>query len=113
MGEDKNRLTDELVSLFDLKKTRIREEKILTQKAFEAQRDIRYLTLMFCDGIPDITMKVTDDEMIRWDSHAQKLLYVKGDHVQLLEASPREVRIRIRPLLIELVKKAKDFYSDK
>ena len=58
-------------------------------------------------------MKVTDDEMIRWDSHAKKLLYIKGDHVQLLEASPREVRIKIRPLLIELVKKAKDFYSDK
>jgi hypothetical protein len=113
MGEKNNSLTNELVSLFDMKKTRLREEKILTQKAFEAQRDIRYLTLMFCDGIPDIIMEVSDNEVIKWDSHSQKLLYIKEDHVQLLEASSREVRIRMRPFLIELVKKAKDFYSDK
>ena len=113
MGEENNSLTNELVSLFDMKKTRLREEKTLTQKAFEAQRDIRYLTLMFCDGIPDINMEVSDSEVIKWDSHSQKLLYIKEDHVQLLEASSREVRIRMRPFLIELVKKAKDFYSDK
>jgi hypothetical protein len=113
MGEDNNSLTDELVSLFDMKKTRLRDEKNLTQKAFEAQRDIRYLTLMFCDGIPDITMKVTEDEIIKWDSHSQKLLYIREGHIQLLEAAAREVRIRMRPFLIDLVKKAKDFYTEK
>jgi hypothetical protein len=112
MTDPKNALTRELVSLFDLKKSKLRDEKILNHQAFEAQRDIRYLTLMFSDGIPDISMPVTDTEKIRWDSQANKLLYVKGDYVQLLEAAPREVRIRLRPFLTDLVRKAKDFYAD-
>ncbi len=112
MKDQKSALTQELVSLFDLKKSKIREEKLLTQAAFEAQRDIRYLTLMFCDGIPDLTIHVSENESIRWDSHAQKLLYIKSHEVQLLEAASRDVRIKMRPFLTDLVKKAKDFYLD-
>ena len=112
MSNHKNALTEELVSLFDLRKSRIRDEKVLTQEAFEAQRDIRYLTLMFSDGIPDISMKVTDTEDIRWDSCGKKLLYVKDGQVQLLEATSKEIRVKMRPFLTDLVKKAKDFYSD-
>jgi hypothetical protein len=112
MTNQRNGLSQELVELFDLKKSKIRDEKILTQKAFEAQRDIRLLTLMFCDGIPDITMKVTDTESIRWDSRAQKLIYIQNDQAQLLESSSREVRVRMRPFLSDLVKKAKSFYCE-
>ena len=111
-GQKSSDLNDELVSLFDLKKTKARDEKNLTQEAFEAQRDIRYLTLMFCDGIPDITMKVTDIEDIKWDSRAQKLLYIRDNQVQLLEAASKEIRVKMRPFLTDLVKKAKDFYSN-
>lgn len=112
MPNQKSALTDELVSLFDLKKSRIRDEKILTQEAFEAQRDIRYLTLMFSDGIPDIMIKATDSENIKWDARAQKLLYINAGDIQLLEAASKEIRVRMRPFLTDLVKKAKDFYSD-
>ena len=105
-------LSDELVSLFDLRKSKVRDEKILTQAAFEAQRDIRYLTLMFSDGIPDLSMQVTDTEMIKWDSRVQKLIYSNGETVQLLEASSKEVRVRMRPFLTDLVKKARSFYSN-
>lgn len=112
MSNQRNQLSKELVSLFDLKKSKIRHEKLLSQQAFEAQRDIRYLTLVFCDGIPDITMKVTDSEFIRWDAEGKKLLYIKGDNVQILEAASREIRVRMRPFLTDLVRKAKDFYSD-
>lgn len=112
MKEQKSELTQELVSLFDLKKSKIREEKELTQAAFEAQRDIRYLTLMFCDGIPDLTMKVTDTESIKWNSLTQKLIYVNGDTAQILEAASKEIRVKMRPFLTDLVKKAKDFYND-
>lgn len=108
----KDDLTLELVSLFDLKKSKMRNEKILTQAASDAQRDIRYLTLMFCDGIPDVSMKVTDTESINWDSQARKLLYVCGNSIQLLESAPKEIRIKMRPFLTDLVKKAKSFYSD-
>lgn len=112
MSAQKSDLTKELVSLFDLKKSRVRDEKILTQEAFEAQRDIKYLTLMFSDGIPDVTIPITDHEFIRWDSQAKKLLYVKDNQVQLLEACSRQIRIRMRPFLTDLVRKARDFYSD-
>ncbi len=37
-----------------MKKARVRDEKKLTQDAHEAQKDIRLLTLMFRDGIPDV-----------------------------------------------------------
>lgn len=113
MADPKNRdLSHELVSLFDLRKSKVRDEKILTQAAFEAQRDIRYLTLMFSDGIPDLSMKVTDTETIKWDAHAQKLIYYKGETVQLLEATSKETRVRMRPFLTDLVKKARDFYNN-
>jgi hypothetical protein len=112
MSSQKNLLSQELVSLFDLKKSKVRDEKLLTQAAFEAQRDIRYLTLMFCDGIPDVSMKVTDTETIKWDAQAQKLLYMKNGEIQILEAASREVRVKMRPFLADLVRKAKDFYRD-
>lgn len=110
--QQKSDLNNELVSLFDLRKSKIRNEKDLTQAAFEAQRDIRYLTLMFCDGIPDITMKCTDSESICWDSSAKKLLYKVGNEVQILDAASKEIRVKMRPFLTDLVKKAKDFYRD-
>jgi hypothetical protein len=105
-------LTKELVELFDIKKAKLREEKELSHEATEAQKDIRLLTLMFCDGIPDVTIKLGDNEMIKWDARAQKLLYVTKESTQVLEGTSKEVRIRIRPHLTELVKKAKEFYSD-
>lgn len=108
----KGDLSQELISLFDLRKSRMREDKELTQAAFEAQRDIRYLTLMFSDGIPNLTMQVTDDEVIKWDSHVQKLIYYKGNDAQILEAASKEIRVRMRPFLTDLVKKARNFYSN-
>lgn len=107
-----NPLTHELESLFDLKKSRTRDEKILTQQAYEAQKDIRYLTMMFCDGIPEITMPVNDHESIKWDAKGKQLLYIKNNHIQILEATSRDVMVRMRPFLTDLVRKAKEFYSD-
>ena len=112
MAEQKSDLNKELVSLFDLGKSKTRDEKVLTQAAFDAQRDIRYLTVMFSDGIPDLTINVTDYETIRWDSRAQKLLYIRGDSIQFLESTSKEIRDKMRLFLTDLVKKAKDFYSD-
>ena len=106
-----NDLSQELVSLFDLRKSKARNEKNLTQAAFEAQRDIRYLTLMFCDGIPDISFQCSDSESIHWNARTQKLVYQSGKEAQLLEAASKEIRVRMRPFLTELVKKAKDLYN--
>ena len=107
-----NALSNELVELFDMKKAKIREDKVLTQASNEAQRDIRLLSLMFRDGIPDITMSVNDHESIRWCARSQQLIYSKGQYTQLLEATSKETLVRMRPFLKDLVKKAKDFYSD-
>lgn len=112
MTPQKDLLSQELISLFDLKKSKLRDEKQLTQAAFEAQRDIRYLTLMFCDGIPTVSMKVSDTETIKWDAHANVLLYIKDHQPQILEAAPKEIRVKMRPFLTDLVRKAREFYSD-
>lgn len=112
MANSKDLLSHELISLFDLRKSKLKDERELTEAANEAQRDIRYLTLMFSDGIPSLTMQLTDTEAIRWDERAQKLIYVNGERMQLLEATSKEIRVKIRPHLTDLVKKAREFYSD-
>lgn len=112
MTPQKDLLSQELISLFDLKKAKARDEKVLTQAAFEAQRDIRYLTLMFCDGIPTVTMKVSDSEAIKWDAHANVLLYIKDHQPQILEAASKEIRVKMRPFLTDLVRKAREFYAE-
>ena len=108
----RSELSQELEELFDMKKARVRDEKRLTSEANEAQRDIRLLTLMFRDGIPTMSVSVNEQESIRWDADSQKLLYVNGKAAQILEGAGREIRIRMRPHLSLLVKKAKDFYQD-
>lgn len=108
----RNNLARELEELFDIKKAKLRGEKIMSQEAMEAQRDIRMLTLMFRDGVPNVNIKVTDTESIIWDAQAQKLLYKKNNCTQLLEAAPNDIRVKMRPHLTLLVKAAKDFFQD-
>lgn len=105
-------LSQELVELFDIKKAKIRNEKQLTQEANEAQKDIRLLSLMFREGIPDVTMQVNDTESIRWCERSQQLIYSNGHITQILDATSKEIRVRMRPFLKDLVKKAKIFYAD-
>jgi hypothetical protein len=94
-----------------MKKAKIRKEKMLEQEATEAQKDIRLLTLMFRDGIPDINMPMSDNEILIWDSRNQQLLYKKDNQAQVVEGTSRDVMVRLRPFLIQIVKKAKEFYS--
>ncbi len=104
-------LNQELNELFDMKKAKIRKEKMLEQEATEAQKDIRLLVLMFRDGIPDISMPMSDNEILFWDSRNQQLLYKKDNQAQVVEGIPREAMVRLRPFLIQIVKKAKEFYN--
>lgn len=105
-------LNHELNELFDMKKAKLRREKQLEQEATEAQKDIRLLVLMFRDGIPDINLAMSDDnEFLCWDSRNQQLLYKKDNHTQTVEGTTREVMVRMRPFLIDIVKKAKEFYG--
>ena len=103
-------LSQELVELFDMKKAKLRSEKELTQEANETQKDIRLLTLMFREGIPDIAVEVSENEVLRWDARGQQLLYMQGKVTSILEATTRETRIRLRPFLSQMVKKAKNLY---
>jgi hypothetical protein len=110
MSQVSNILAQELVELFDMKKAKLRDEKRLNQEATEAQKDIRLLTLMFRDGIPDLSIDISADESIKWDARTQMLLYVNNKTTSVIEGTSREVRIKIRPYLAEMVKKAKDLY---
>ena len=105
-------LSQELEQLFDLKHAKSRHEKQLVLEANEAQRDIRLLSLMFRDGIPDMTMPVSDHESIRWDSRTQQLIYINKNVSHILEGAARQIMIRMRPHLTQLVKQAKEFYRD-
>lgn len=104
-------LNQELNELFDMKKAKARKEKNLEQESTEAQKDIRLLVLMFRDGIPDISLPMSDGEYLCWDSRNQQLLYKKDNHAQVVEGIPRDVMVRLRPFLIDIVKKAKEFYN--
>jgi len=99
-----------LVELFDLRKAKLRYEKDLTQKANEAQRDIRLLTVMFREGIPALKVKIDEGEYIVWQPETGSLLYTDGKAKILLEAASKEVRVKARPFLHEMVKQAKNFY---
>lgn len=100
----------ELVELFDLRKAKLRYEKDLTQQANEAQKDIRMLTVMFREGIPSLKVKIDEGEYIIWQEETGNLLYSNGKINILLEAASREVRIKARPFLHEMVEQAKKFY---
>lgn len=103
-------LSQELQQLFEIKTSRLKLEKELMAEASEAQKDIQLLTVMFMDGIPDVELSISETESIMWDKKAQKLLYAENGVPQLIESMSLEIIIKIRPYLIELVKKAKSLY---
>lgn len=112
MNKGHENLNHELEELFDIRNAKSRNEKNLNNDAMAAQRDIRLLTHMFRDGIPDITVPIGKFEVVKWDSDHKRLLLIKNDEIQPLEGSSRETMIRVRPHLSLLVKAAKDFYSN-
>lgn len=110
LEEQRSSLSQELAELFEMKKEKIKDEKRLTLEANEAQKDIQLVTHMFIDGIPNMGISISENEKILWDGKVQKLLYVNGKETQMLEGASREVRVMVRPYLIELVKRAKEAY---
>jgi hypothetical protein len=105
-------IENQLEELFDIRRAKSRYEKILTQEAMEAQRDIRLIVHMFRDGIPDITIPINDSEAIQWDSSNKSLLLLGPDSTLPLEGSTKQIMIRVRPHLAMLIKQAKEFYKD-
>jgi len=112
MSEKSRSLDIELEELFDIRHAKNRDEKILSQEAMEAQRDIRVITHMFRDGIPDMSIPINEYESIKWDSESKRLYLVDATSAQLLEGSSRQTMVRVRPHLSLLVKQAKDFYRE-
>ena len=64
MSEKLRSLENELQQLFDIRHAKLRDEKVISQEAIEAQRDIRLITHRFKDGIPDITIPINSEEDI-------------------------------------------------
>ncbi|MBA2403676.1 MAG: hypothetical protein H0V66_02810 [Bdellovibrionales bacterium] len=112
MSKQSHSLQIELEELFDIRNAKVRDEKILTQASMEAQRDIRLITHMFRDGIPDLAIPINAEETVKWDSRNKRLLLVSSVSTQILEGATRQTMIRIRPHLAQLVKQAKEFYRD-
>ena len=112
MSEKLRSLENELQQLFDICHAKLRDEKVISQEAIEAQRDIRLITHRFKDGIPDITIPINSEEDIKWDSQNKRLLLIGHESCQILEVSCRLTMIRIRPHLALLVKEAIEFYKN-
>lgn len=112
MADKSRSLELELEELFDIRHAKVKIEKHISQEAMEAQRDIRVITHMFKDGIPDVTIPINDNETIKWDSQSKRLILISDDSSLILEATPRQTMIRIRPFLSLLVKAAKEFYRN-
>lgn len=100
----------ELVELFDMRKAKIRNEKNLTAQADEAKKDIRMLTIMFSDGIPSLKVKMDEEQYIIWDAPLKSLFFFNGKKQVLLEGSEKEICVKARPFLREMVAQAKKFY---
>ena len=112
MSEKLRSLENELQQLFDIRHAKLRDEKVISQEAIEAQRDIRLITHRFKDGIPDITIPINSEEDIKWDSQNKRLLLIGHESCQILEVSCRLTMIRVRPHLALLVKEAIEFYKN-
>jgi hypothetical protein len=52
MSEKLRSLENELQQLFDIRHAKLRDEKVISQEAMEAQRDIRLITNNFKVGFP-------------------------------------------------------------
>jgi len=109
-SQSKSALEIELGELYDIRTRRVREKKKLLQEAQEIKKDIRLITLMFSDGILDLSLRLGQQEILEWDFRAKRLIYHRGEVSQFIESAKDDVLIRIRPYLKDLVKKAKDNY---
>jgi hypothetical protein len=112
MLEKSRTLENELEELFDIRYAKKRSEKNLNLEAMEAQRDIRVITHMFRDGIPDIMISLGDHEFIKWDSGPKRLIFITNEASFALEGASRELMVKVRPHLSFLVKRAQDFYKN-
>ena len=103
-------LESELEELFDIRYAKQRNEKDLKNEAMAAQKDIRLITHMFREGVPDLTIPLDDTSSLRWDALAKRLILINQAGTHNLEGAPRELLIQVRPHLTLLVRQAKDFY---
>jgi hypothetical protein len=110
MIDKKSNLELELEELFDIKKAKEQNEKKLAEETMEAKKEIRLLTHMFREGVPDVTIPLGDNEFLKWDAKNQNLLFVQNEVVQIIDACSPQTMIRIRHHLTLLVKQAKNFY---
>lgn len=106
--EQKTVLESELSELFDLRIRKQRQEKILKQEVQEVKKDINMLILMFSQGISDMSVYLSDSEILEWDGRVKRLVYHKGPRSLFLEGASNDILLRIRPFLGQLVQKAKD-----
>lgn len=101
-------LEKELRDLFDLRKSKIQEEKMLNNEVMEANKDVRLLTMMLSDDYPDLDVLLNNEESLHWDSHEKKILYFNKQSKQYIEAVEKQTIVRLRPFLRQFVKKARE-----
>lgn len=96
-------LQRELWQLFDLKKQASKKEVDLDREVTEAKKDIRHLVTAFSDEIPDLVVPVGESEKLIWDSRGKRLIYVVENVQHMLESVEKQIIVRMRPYLRDLV----------
>lgn len=105
-------LETQLGELFDLRKEKMRRNKMFEEAAIDAKKEIRLLIKTFSDDVPSITLPIGDDDSLEWDSGIKRLVYHHNGQTRFIESVKDQELIRIRPHLAALIRSAKEFYRD-
>jgi hypothetical protein len=111
MQTQKSALEIELGELYDIRYRKGREERERFEAAQETKKDIKLVTLMFADGIEDLSVKIGQQEILEWDFRSKRLIYHRGDSTLFVEGAKDDILVRIRPFLTDLVQKAKEKFA--
>ena len=82
-----------------------KEEKILI---LDTLQTLQIMTILFREEIHDVVIRMSDREMLEWDSEVKRFIYHKDETSRYLELARKEVLFRVRPYLQDLLKKAQE-----
>ncbi len=110
MHQSQSEFEKGLNELYDirLRKERLRREN--EENAMIVKKEIKLLTLMFSDGIKDISLPLDENEVLEWDSRSRRLIYHKGEVSRFIETVSNDLLIKIRPFLKMMVSQVRESY---
>lgn len=82
-----------------------RDEKLLILDTLQL---LRSMTEFFRDEVRDLRIDMGETESLEWDADLGRFVYHRGECSRYLELARREILLRVRPYLQELLKTARE-----